>query len=61
MNLHRFFFIQALLLLSVTHILAQQEEDNTAKVPVQMAIPPSAKLNLYGLDLSTFHIFSHYI
>ncbi|MDP4276360.1 MAG: hypothetical protein Q8914_01885 [Bacteroidota bacterium] len=38
------------LLLSTSFLLAQQE-DNTAKVPVQMAIPPSAKLSLAGSNL----------
>jgi hypothetical protein len=39
-------------MLAPLSLFAQQDDDdNTTKVPVQMAIPPSAKLSLAGSDL----------
>ena len=46
-----------LLLFSLLPLLAvAQNKENTAKMPVQMAIPPSAKLNMSSSDLR-FSIF----
>jgi hypothetical protein len=39
-----------------THKVSAQEKDNTAKLPIQMAIPPSARLSMGSSELQ-FSIF----
>ncbi len=41
----------ATILLFLTLTVQSQDDTNTTKLPVQMAIPPSAKLSLVGSDL----------
>jgi hypothetical protein len=52
---HQIVFVELLLILGAP-LLHGQEKDNTAKLPVQMAIPPSAKLNMGSSELK-FSLF----